>query len=213
MQHGVAAIRAARPEPASCSLRHTAASASWACIASFRTPPHRRPRRRSPRPASSPSTPSVTPRVAWSRRPRHRQPRVPTLAAPSVRDPRMRWYTLADTGRADRGRRLVARGAAEEQRAVADCRTRTCHLGRRHRHPRGESGPSCPRHAAARRDGVTWSLPKGTPDADETIEQTALARGRRRRPASRSASSRRSAPSTTSSSRTARASTRPSTTS
>lgn len=24
------------------------------------------------------------------------------------------------------------------------------------------------------RDGVTWSLPKGTPDTDETIEQTAL---------------------------------------
>ncbi|MBX3031317.1 MAG: NUDIX hydrolase [Chloroflexi bacterium] len=24
------------------------------------------------------------------------------------------------------------------------------------------------------RDGVTWSLPKGTPDSDETIEQTAL---------------------------------------
>jgi 8-oxo-dGTP pyrophosphatase MutT (NUDIX family) len=24
------------------------------------------------------------------------------------------------------------------------------------------------------RDGVTWSLPKGTPNADETIEQTAL---------------------------------------
>ncbi len=24
------------------------------------------------------------------------------------------------------------------------------------------------------RDGVTWSLPKGTPDGDETIEQTAL---------------------------------------
>jgi 8-oxo-dGTP pyrophosphatase MutT (NUDIX family) len=40
---------------------------------------------------------------------------------------------------------------------------------------RGESGTELVLGRRRReRDGVTWSLPKGTPNADETIEQTAL---------------------------------------
>lgn len=40
---------------------------------------------------------------------------------------------------------------------------------------RGQTGPQLLLGRRRRdRDGVTWSLPKGTPDGDETPEQTAL---------------------------------------
>ncbi|MFN8630782.1 MAG: NUDIX domain-containing protein [Chloroflexota bacterium] len=50
-----------------------------------------------------------------------------------------------------------------------------CHLGRGHCHPvhrrlaRARGGAP-----QAERDGVTWTLPKGTPNAGETTEETAL---------------------------------------
>ena len=63
------------------------------------------------------------------------------------------------------------------------------------------------------RDGRTWTLPKGTPHAGESREETAHPRGRRGDRDSRSASPGRSTPSSTGSSSRGRASTRPSTTS
>ena len=169
-------------------------------------------------PRRSPHIRSAMPGCRWSRALRARR-------AGDQRSKARRRCCAAATRSTGRGRPTARRtsAAAAQRRAVA----RLAKQARRGQAARAapvarppaagsSSGtstamPSCASGMRRReRNGVAWTLPKGTPDDGETIEQTALREVEPRRPASRCASWRRSAPSTTSSRSTADASTRPS---